>query len=64
MGIKLPGIGDIGKTAVIRYDSRNLAEARVFYEDYFLCTAVSPEISGYTVNLKDIVSAKKNGNVR
>jgi len=30
----------------------------VFYQDKYLCTAVSPEISDYQVDLKDIVSAR------
>lgn len=48
----------VGETVVIRYDPRDLAEIRVFYEDYYLCTAICPEISGYTVDLKEIVSAR------
>jgi putative transposase len=48
----------VGETVVIRYDPRDLAEIRVFHEDYYLCTAISPEISGYTVDLKDIISAR------
>jgi putative transposase len=43
---------------VIRYDPLDLAEIRVFYEDSYLCTAISPEISDYTVDLKDIISAR------
>ncbi|HWK21445.1 MAG TPA: Mu transposase C-terminal domain-containing protein [Ureibacillus sp.] len=48
----------VGETVVIRYDPRDLAEIRVFYEDHYLCTAISPEISDYTVDLKDIISAR------
>lgn len=48
----------VGGTVVIRYDPRDLAEIRVFYEDYYLCTAICPDIAGYTVDLKDIVSAR------
>ncbi|CAK6473781.1 Mu transposase C-terminal domain-containing protein [Peribacillus castrilensis] len=48
----------VGETVVIRYDPRDLAEIRVFYEDHYLCTPISPEISDYTVDLKDIISAR------
>lgn len=48
----------IGETVIIRYDPRDIAEIRVFYQDKYLCTAVSPEISDYQVDLKDIVSAR------
>ncbi|MBZ5752187.1 Mu transposase C-terminal domain-containing protein [Metabacillus sp. DBTR6] len=48
----------VGETVVIRYDPRDIAEIRVFHQDKYLCTAISPEISDYTVGLKDIVSAR------
>lgn len=48
----------IGETVIIRYDPRDIAEIRVFYKDQYLCTAISPEISDYQVDLKDIISAR------
>lgn len=48
----------VGETVLIRYDPRDLAEIRVFYRDYYLCTAISPEIADYTVDLKEIVAAR------
>src|SRR5690625_6863586 len=48
----------IGETVIIRYDPWDIAEIRVFYQDKYLCTAISPEISDYQVDLKDIVSAR------
>src|SRR5699024_4540802 len=48
----------VGETIIIRYDPRDLAEIRVFYQDDFLCTAISPEIANATVSLGDIVSAR------
>ncbi|WP_404456879.1 Mu transposase C-terminal domain-containing protein (plasmid) [Virgibacillus necropolis] len=48
----------VGETVIIRYNPRDIAEIRVFYKDEYLCTAISPEISDYTVDLKDIVSAR------
>src|SRR5699024_5908657 len=48
----------VGETVVIRYDPRDIAEIRIFFRDQYLCAAISPEISDYTVDLKDIVSAR------
>ncbi|MGE6717467.1 Mu transposase C-terminal domain-containing protein [Peribacillus frigoritolerans] len=48
----------VGETVIIRYDPRDIAEIRVFYQDIYLCTAISPQISDYTVDLRDIVSAR------
>lgn len=50
----------VGETVVIRYDPRDLAEIRVFYNDGYLCTAISPEVADYTVDLKEIVAARNN----
>lgn len=35
-----------------------LQKFEFFYEDCYLCTAICPEIGGYTVNLKEIVAAR------
>lgn len=48
----------VGETVIIRYDPRDIAEIRVFYQDKYLCTAISSQISGYTIGLKEIVSAR------
>ena len=48
----------VGETVIIRYNPRDIAEIRVFYQDKYICTAISPEISDYTVDLKEIVSAR------
>lgn len=48
----------VGESVVIRYDPRDIAEIRIFFKDQYLCTAIAPEISDYTVDLKDIVSAR------
>ena len=48
----------VGETIIIRYDPRDLAEIRVFYQDNFLCTAISPDIANATVSLTDIVAAR------
>nr|WP_257644697.1 Mu transposase C-terminal domain-containing protein [Listeria monocytogenes] len=48
----------VGETVIIRYDPRDIAEIRVFYQDKYLCTAISPEVTDYEVDLKDIISAR------
>lgn len=48
----------IGETVSIRYDPRDMAEIRVFYDNRFLCRAVCQELAGETVTLKDIVQAR------
>lgn len=48
----------VGETVIIRYYPRDIAEIRVFYKDQYLCTAISPEISDYEVDLKEIVAAR------
>ncbi|MGO4937490.1 Mu transposase C-terminal domain-containing protein [Fundicoccus sp. Sow4_H7] len=48
----------VGETVIIRYDPRDIAEIRVFYKDQYSCTAISPEISDYEVDLKEIVAAR------
>ena len=48
----------VGETVIIRYNQRDIAEIRVFYKDQYLCTAISPEISDYEVDLKEIVAAR------
>src|SRR5699024_35896 len=48
----------VRETIIIRYAHRDLAEIRVFYQDNFLYTAISPDIANATVSLGDIVSAR------
>ena len=48
----------VGETVMIRYDPRDLAEIRVFYEERYLCTAICPEIAGYTIDVKEIAAAR------
>ena len=42
--------GYIKEDVVIRYDPADLAEIRVYYQDTFICRAVSPELSGQTIS--------------
>jgi putative transposase len=49
----------VGETVTIRYDPRDLAEIRVYYQDRFLCRAICQELAGQTISLKDIVRARE-----
>lgn len=48
----------IGEPVTVRYDPRDLAEIRVFHEERFLCRAVSPELAGTTITLRDLQAAR------
>ncbi len=48
----------VGEPVVIRYDPKDLAELRVYYQDRFLCRAVCQELAGATIGLKEIVQAR------
>jgi putative transposase len=48
----------VGEEVMIRYDPRDMAEIRVFYQDAFLCRAICQELAGQTISLKDIVLAR------
>ncbi len=49
----------VGEEVTIRYDPRDLAEIRVYFEDKFLCRAICPELADKTVSLKDIIRARQ-----
>lgn len=48
----------VGESVVLRYDPRDVAEVRVFYQDRFLCRAICQEWAGATVPLRDIMKAR------
>lgn len=48
----------VGELVTIRYDPRDMAEVRVFYQDRFLCRAISPDLAGEVVTLREIVRAR------
>jgi putative transposase len=48
----------VGESVTIRYDPRDLAEIRVFFEDKFLCRAVCTKIESSAISLKEIVRAR------
>ena len=48
----------VGEDVTIRYDPRDMGEIRVFHKDRFLCRAISAELAGETIPLRDIVRAR------
>src|SRR5512135_121360 len=48
----------VGEDVVLRYDPRDMAEIRVFFNDRFLCRAICQELAGETVALREIVNAR------
>jgi hypothetical protein len=49
----------VGESVTVRYDPRDLGEIRVFFKDKFLCRAISAELAGATVPLREIVRSRK-----
>ena len=49
----------VGESITVRYDPRDLGEIRVFYRDKFLCRAISAELTGAVVPLREIVRSRK-----
>ncbi|MGH2715637.1 MAG: Mu transposase C-terminal domain-containing protein, partial [Thermoleophilaceae bacterium] len=48
----------VGEAVTIRYDPRDLAEIRVYHGGRFLCRAISPELAGQTISLRDLQAAR------
>ncbi|MHB8629967.1 MAG: transposase [Aggregatilineales bacterium] len=48
----------VGEDVTIRYDPRDMAEIRVYYNNRFLCRAICQELAGETVSLKEIIRAR------
>ena len=48
----------VGEDVIIRYDPRDLAVIRVFYQERFLCQAVCAELAGQQVSLKEVIQAR------
>jgi putative transposase len=45
----------VGEDVTIRFDPRDMGEIRVFHRDHFLCRAISSELAGETIPLRDII---------
>ena len=48
----------VGEYVGIRYDPRDMAEIRVYYQSRFLCRAICPDLASTTVTLKEIAAAR------
>jgi putative transposase len=48
----------VGESITIRYDPRDMGEVRIFYKDRFLCRAISADLAGEAITLRDIVQAR------
>jgi putative transposase len=48
----------VGESVTIRYNPRDMAEIRVYFQGHFLCRAICQELAGETVSLKDITRAR------
>ena len=48
----------IGEDVTIRYDPRDLAEIRVFYQNSFVCRAICAEFAGREISLKEVIQAR------
>lgn len=43
---------------IVRYDPRDIAEIRLFHAGRFLCRAITPELAGEVVTMKEVVGAR------
>jgi putative transposase len=48
----------VGESVTLRFDPRDVGEIRVFHDGGFVCRAVSAELAGETVPLREIISAR------
>jgi len=49
----------VGEDVTIRYDPRDLAVIRIFYQERFLCRAVCSAFAGEQISLKEVIQARK-----
>lgn len=49
----------VGELVSIRYDPRDLAEIRVYYDEELICRAMCPELEGSTLSLKEVKDARQ-----
>ena len=47
-----------GEAVILRYDPRDIAEIRVFYQGRFLCRAICPDLAGETIPLREVIQAR------
>jgi putative transposase len=51
--------GFVGETVMVRYDPRDLAEIKIYFDEKFLCTAICQEIAETIISLKEIQKARR-----
>jgi len=49
----------VGEDVTIRYDPRDLAEVRVYFEGEFICTAICQDIANQVISLKEIKKTRQ-----
>ncbi len=52
--------GFVGESVFIKYDPRDLAEIKVYYNNAFLCKAICQDLAELTISLKEIKKARKD----
>jgi putative transposase len=48
----------VGEDVLLRYDPRDVAEVRLYFEGRFLCRAICQELAGESVSLREIMQAR------
>jgi putative transposase len=48
----------VGEEVAIRFDPRDMGEVRVFYKNRFLCRAISAELAGETMPLRELMRVR------
>ena len=48
----------VGEEVAIRFDPRDMGEIRIFYKDRFLCRAVSADLAGETMPLRELMRVR------
>lgn len=48
----------VGEEVQIRYDPRDAGEIRVFHGGAYLCTAVSPDLAGVSITIRDLQATR------
>lgn len=48
----------VGESVVIRYDPRDLARLKVYFQDEYVCTAICHDLTNATMDLKDLIKTR------
>lgn len=48
----------VGEQVTVRYDPRDVAEIRVYFNDAYLCRAIAPELAAESVSLRELQAAR------